>query len=86
MTLSLTLATLTFTKLINIPELICITLAAGLVVLRVPHGSRSSSNGRAREDLSNAIALNSSMFNGARLIGPPRRTDHRAERRRSLVS
>jgi MFS family permease len=69
---SFALAVLALTHVINVPEVIVLAFAQGLinafdmparqsfVVQMVEH----------REDLSNAIALNSSMVNVARLIGP----------------
>ena len=69
---SLALAALTFTHLINVPLLIGLTLLQGLIngfdmptrqAMVIMFVER-------REHLGNAIALNSSMFNLARLMGP----------------
>ena len=69
---SLTLAVLTLTGVITVPQIICLAVAQGLInafdmptrqaflIQMVGH----------REDLGNAIALNSSMVNAARLAGP----------------
>ena len=69
---SLALAVLTLTHLITIPHIIALSIFQGLInafdiparqafVIELVEGP---------EDLGNAIALNSSIFNGARLIGP----------------
>lgn len=69
---SLALAALTLTDTITLPWIFALTLFQGLVsAIEIP--TRQSLVVRMiddRADLSNAIALNSSNFNGARLIGP----------------
>ncbi|RMF98531.1 MAG: MFS transporter [Candidatus Schekmanbacteria bacterium] len=69
---ALTLAALTFTHLINTFYLIVLSIFIGIVIsFEMP--TRQSfilDIVEKREDLANAIALNSSMFNGARLLGP----------------
>ena len=69
---SATLAALAFAGLLTVPMVMILQLAQGLInavdtparqafVLEMVDG---------RDDLPNAIALNSSMFNGSRLVGP----------------
>lgn len=69
---SFALAYLAFTGLIDIPRIIALTMFQGLVnAFDMP--TRQSFVVELidnRADLPNAIALNSSMFNAARLIGP----------------
>lgn len=69
---SLALAALTLTGTISLPWIFLLTLFQGIVsAVEIP--TRQSLVVRMiddRADLSNAIALNSSNFNGARLIGP----------------
>ena len=69
---SLMLAVLTLTGAINIPWMIVLYLLQGLInAVDIP--ARQAfvvQMVERREDLPNAIALNSSMFNLARLIGP----------------
>ena len=70
---SLALAALTLTHRITVPEILALAAFQGLVdAFDMP--ARQSfviqMVGRAREDLGNAIALNSSMVNVARLVGP----------------
>jgi len=77
---SLALAALTLAHVINLWEIIALTTLQGMInafdmpgrqsflVQMVEHGDGHSDD--ARSDLSNAIAINSSMANGARLIGP----------------
>jgi MFS family permease len=66
------MAALFFTKVIDVYQIIALSLFAG-VYSAFDAPTRQSfvveMVGR-KEDLSNAIALNSSLFNGARLIGP----------------
>lgn len=69
---SLALAALTLSGRITIPEILCLSVFQG-VINSIDMPARQSFlvhmvNGRA--DLSNAIALNSTMVNGARLLGP----------------
>lgn len=69
---SLALAALTLTDTITLPWIFALTLFQGVVsAVEIP--TRQSLVVRMiddRADLSNAIALNSSNFNGARLVGP----------------
>src|SRR5579863_3919471 len=69
---SFALAVLALAKIINIHEIIWLSLAQGLInAFDMP--ARQSfvvEMIERREDLSSAIALNSSMVNAARLIGP----------------
>lgn len=67
------LAYLALRGIITIPHVIALSIVQGVInALDMP--ARQSfvvdMIGSRREDLPNAIALNSSMFNGARLIGP----------------
>jgi MFS family permease len=72
MVLSLTLAALTLSGAITLPAIFLIALCQGIVsAVEIP--TRQSFVVRMiddRADLGNAIALNSSIFNGARLVGP----------------
>ncbi|HEY8666938.1 MAG TPA: MFS transporter, partial [Tepidisphaeraceae bacterium] len=69
---SLTLAVLSFLHIVTIPQVLVLSVAQGFInVFDMP--ARQAflvEMVERREDLANAIALNSSMFNGARLIGP----------------
>jgi len=69
---SLALAALTLTHSINLWEIIGLTAMQGLINAFDMPGRQSFLVQMVddREDLSNAIAINSSMANGARLIGP----------------
>lgn len=71
MLLAFILAVLTLTNHITVPEIM--VLAAGLGVVNafdIPARQAFLMDMVGREDLMNAIALNSSMFNGARIVGP----------------
>ncbi len=71
MMLAFILAVLTLTHRIQVWEIM--VLAAGLGVVNafdIPARQAFLMDMVGREDLMNAIALNSSMFNGARIIGP----------------
>jgi len=71
MILAFILAGLTLTKLINIWELIGIAFLLGIVnAFDVPIRQSFFVQMVGKEDLPNAIALNSSIFNGARVVGP----------------
>jgi MFS family permease len=66
------LAGLTLTETVTVPWIVAMSVVLGLVnafdmPARQAFLSEMVTN---KEDLANAIALNSSMFNGARLIGP----------------
>jgi MFS family permease len=71
MILAFILAALTFAGTVQVWEIV--VLAAGLGVVNAFDGPARQAfviEMVGREDLSNAIALNSMMFNGARVIGP----------------
>jgi MFS family permease len=71
MLLASLLAFLTLTHLVQVWHLIAIATLLGLVnAFDIPGRQSFVVELVAREDLQNAIALNSSMFNGARIIGP----------------
>jgi MFS family permease len=69
---SFALAALSLTHRINIPSLICLALLQGIInSIDIP--ARQAflvEMVEDRDDLANAIALNSTMVHGARLIGP----------------
>jgi MFS family permease len=71
---SLALAALTLAHVINLWEIIALTALQGMINALDMPGRQSflvqMVDSRDRNDLSNAIAINSSMANGARLIGP----------------
>jgi MFS family permease len=71
MLLASLLAFLTLTHLVQVWHLMAIATLLGLVnAFDIPGRQSFVVELVAREDLQNAIALNSSMFNGARIIGP----------------
>src|SRR5260370_5314962 len=71
MILAFVLAGLTLTNLIGKWELIVIAFLVGIVnAFDVPIRQSFLVQMVGREDLPNAIALNSSIFNGARVVGP----------------
>jgi MFS family permease len=71
MLLALTLATLTLTGRIRIWEIMVIASLLGVVnAFDIPARQAFLIDMVGRDDLLNAIALNSSMFNSARIIGP----------------
>ena len=71
MVLAFVLAGLTLTHLINELELIVIAFLVGMVnAFDVPIRQAFLVEMVGKEDLPNAIALNSSIFNGARVVGP----------------
>lgn len=71
MLLAFTLATLTLTGNIQIWHLFVIAVGFGLGnAFDIPARQAFAVDMVGREDLVNAIALNSSMFNGARIVGP----------------
>ena len=71
MVLAFVLAALTFTKIINAWELIVIAFLVGVVnAFDVPIRQAFLVQMVVKEDLPNAIALNSSIFNAARVVGP----------------
>jgi MFS family permease len=71
MILAFVLAALTLTQLIQVWQLIFIAFLVGIVnAFDVPIRQAFLVQMVGREDLPNAIALNSSIFNGARVVGP----------------
>lgn len=71
MILAFALAVLTLTHLINEWELIAVAFLVGIVnAFDVPIRQAFLVQMVGKEDLPNAIALNSSIFNGARVVGP----------------
>ena len=69
---SLALAVLAMTGIIHISHIILLSIIQGLITA-VDSPARQAfvtEMVERKEDLGNAIALNSSMFNGARLVGP----------------
>jgi MFS family permease len=71
MTLAATLATLTLTGLIRVPYIFVMAALLGVVnAFDIPARQAFLVDMVGKEDLMNAIALNSSMFNGARIVGP----------------
>jgi MFS family permease len=71
MVLAFVLAGLTFANVITVWELIVIAFLVGVVnAFDVPIRQAFLVEMVVKEDLPNAIALNSSIFNGARVVGP----------------
>jgi MFS family permease len=71
MLLAFALAALTFANIIQVWELIFIAFLVGVVnAFDVPIRQAFLVEMVVKEDLPNAIALNSSIFNGARVVGP----------------
>ena len=71
MLLAFVLAGLTFAQAIKVWELILIAFLVGVVnAFDVPIRQSFLVQMVVKEDLPNAIALNSSIFNGARVVGP----------------
>ena len=71
MILAFILAALTLTHRITIPEIFVLAALLGVVnAFDIPGRQAFLVDMVGKEDLMNAIALNSSMFNGARVIGP----------------
>ena len=71
MILAFSLAALTLWKIINVWELIFIAFLVGIVnAFDVPIRQAFFVQMVGKEDLPNAIALNSSIFHGARVVGP----------------
>ena len=65
------LSALTYLHLVTIPQLFVLAAALGLVsALDMPARQAFLIQMVVKEDLMNAIAINSSMFNAARMIGP----------------
>ena len=71
MVLALTYAVLTLSHRITITEIFVLASLLGVVnAFDIPARQAFMVEMVGREDLMNAIALNSSMFNGARIVGP----------------
>lgn len=71
MTLAMIYATLILTNRITIHEIFVLAALLGVVnAFDIPARQAFMVEMVGREDLMNAIALNSSMFNGARIVGP----------------
>ena len=71
MALALTLATLVFLDAVTFWHVCVLAMLQGVVVaFELPTRNAFAIEMVGREDLMNAIALNSSTFNGARLLGP----------------
>jgi MFS family permease len=71
MCLALTFATLTLTHRIQVPHIFILASLLGVVnAFDIPARQAFMVEMVGKEDLMNAIALNSSMFNGARIVGP----------------
>jgi MFS family permease len=71
MLLAFVLAALTLTHRITVPEIFVLAALLGVVnAFDIPGRQSFLVDMVGRGDLMNAIALNSSMFNGARVIGP----------------
>ena len=71
MLLALVLALLTLSNKITVTEIFCLAALLGVVnAFDIPGRQSFLVEMVGKDDLINAIALNSSMFNGARIIGP----------------
>jgi len=71
MTQAATLAALTLTGVVKVEEVIALALCMGLVnAFDIPTRQAFTVDMVGREDLRNAISLNSVMFNLARIVGP----------------
>ena len=71
MILAFILAALTLLNIVTVPEIFVLAALLGVVnAFDIPGRQSFLVDMVGREDLMNAIALNSSMFNGARVIGP----------------
>jgi MFS family permease len=71
MILALALAALTLTHHVTVREIVVLAALLGMVnAIDIPVRQAFLIEMVSREDLMNAIALNSSMFNGARIVGP----------------
>ena len=71
MLLAFVLAALTLSNRITVPEIFVLAALLGVVnAFDIPGRQSFLVDMVGKEDLMNAIALNSSMFNGARVIGP----------------
>jgi MFS family permease len=71
MVLACILAVLTLMRVVTVWEIIVLAASLGIVnAFDIPARQAFLGDMVGREDMMNAIALNSSMFNGARVIGP----------------
>jgi MFS family permease len=71
MVLALTLAALTLSEIVTVPQIFSLAALLGLAnAFDIPARQAFVAEMVSREDLVNAIALNSSMVNGARIVGP----------------
>src|SRR5207245_1908118 len=71
MTLASVLAVLTLTHVVTVSEIFVLAALLGFVnAFDIPARQSFLVDMVGKEDLINAIALNSSMFNGARIVGP----------------
>ncbi len=71
MVIALALAALTLTHIVTVWQIILLATAGGIVsAFDIPARQAFVVDMVSRQHLINAIALNSSMFNGARVIGP----------------
>ena len=71
MILAFILAVLTLTKRVTVPEIFVLAILLGIVnAFDLPGRQSFLVEMVGKGDLMNAIALNSSMFNGARVVGP----------------
>ncbi len=86
MVLASILAALTLSKHVTVMQVIVLAALMGVVnAFDIPARQSFLVEMVGREDLMNAIALNSSMFNGARIIGPAIAGISGGEHRRRLV-
>ena len=86
MVLAFILAALTLTHHITVPEIFVLAILLGIVnAFDLPGRQSFLVEMVGKDDLMNAIALNSSMFNGARVVGPGDRGDSGGKDRRRLV-
>jgi MFS family permease len=71
MVLAFILAALTLTHRVTVPEVFALAILLGIVnAFDLPGRQSFLVEMVGKDDLMNAIALNSSMFNGARVVGP----------------
>ena len=71
MVLAFALAALTFADAVSVPWILALAALGGVVnAFDIPTRQAFAIDMVGRDDLVNAIALNSSIFNGARVIGP----------------
>ena len=71
MLLAVTLAVLTATGLVTVPMIVVLAFLLGCAnAVDMPVRQAFAVEMVGREDIPNAVALNSAMFNGARIIGP----------------